>query len=683
MALTAEERKELEQLEAEFSTNSPAMLDTTSQSGDQTVNPGVIEATARGAAQGATLNTADEITGAIESALTDKTYEQARDESRKAYEAASEENPLAYFAGELGGSLAVPVPGANKILGASKGLDKLLRTSAISAGVTGGSALGASTQENMSDALSEAAGPALGGAIIAPALMAGVPAAAKLGADLSRKIPTTRDLPYVFRKSYENPEFMSLENTKKVNEELRNITEKEVLPLLTDDVRSAVTKEYDRVIDSAPGKLDAKELRQDISRAFSPEVQAIADDPTLISEKVKSLGLLDTITGRKEIQVPIPKSDSIEKAEQAAASKLENVLAKDNKKIQTKLENESRQEAEELLKDFDAPPEVKDKVVNSILERKSSELDALGTPVIVKETDAMTGKDMMVLRYTMPDGRVVAKPEIVKAAIDSQTMEVISKPDLDARDVWKIRERAGSVLDNAQGQGNSDLFDAALRLKKATEIRLKDMGVDLAPLSEKRVLQDEIAARAGVSTKPASIENVASRRVTEGRKLAKDFVQAAYKPQGIVATELLKDTPESLKKLGLLDPKKIDETIEKAREKGKEAFILNTSTAESPLTTTLTENLAPGLALTFRGKANQTAGVAGSASRKLVDGVSSVINADPLYLTTAAKKLGNTAAGRALTSIVNQPEGKRKALLFTFMQQPAYREAMEGLDLSE
>lgn len=74
--------------------------------------PGAIESALRGVKQGATLGFGDEITGALESAFTDKTYRQSRDEARANDRAAEEAHPLAYGAGEIGGGIASSfVPG--------------------------------------------------------------------------------------------------------------------------------------------------------------------------------------------------------------------------------------------------------------------------------------------------------------------------------------------------------------------------------------------------------------------------------------------------------------------------------------------------------------------------------------------------------------------------------------------
>ena len=87
--------------------------------GERTGTPSKWEAIWRGAAQGATFGFADEIAGGLEAAFTDKTYDQARDESRTAHKAAREEHPLTYGGAELGGGvLTALVPGMGIARGA-------------------------------------------------------------------------------------------------------------------------------------------------------------------------------------------------------------------------------------------------------------------------------------------------------------------------------------------------------------------------------------------------------------------------------------------------------------------------------------------------------------------------------------------------------------------------------------
>ena len=137
------------------------------EGGGDEEGPGYAESALRGAAQGATLNHADEIAGAME-ALVDKIkghhedlgklYIKHRDESRAAHAAAKEANPVTYGAGELGGSLATAaIPG----IGEGGLLAQGAKMAAL--GAVGGE--GASTADTAHGLLKDTAeGAALGGA---------------------------------------------------------------------------------------------------------------------------------------------------------------------------------------------------------------------------------------------------------------------------------------------------------------------------------------------------------------------------------------------------------------------------------------------------------------------------------------------------------------------------------------
>lgn len=80
---------------------------------DDEEEPGLLEAGLRGAKQGVTFGFGDEITGALESAFTAKTYKQARDEARANDKRAREAHPIGFGVGEiLGGAATALVPGA-------------------------------------------------------------------------------------------------------------------------------------------------------------------------------------------------------------------------------------------------------------------------------------------------------------------------------------------------------------------------------------------------------------------------------------------------------------------------------------------------------------------------------------------------------------------------------------------
>lgn len=115
--------------------------------------PGQAESFLRGAKQGVTLGFGDELTGAIESLFTDKSYKQARDEARANDKAAQAANPKTFMAGDLAGGVATSfVPG----LGIAKGASTLaMAGKAALMGAASG--LGNSDKEDIGGQLQDAA----------------------------------------------------------------------------------------------------------------------------------------------------------------------------------------------------------------------------------------------------------------------------------------------------------------------------------------------------------------------------------------------------------------------------------------------------------------------------------------------------------------------------------------------
>lgn len=113
-----------------------------------------VESGVRGLSQGISMGFSDEITGALESLLSDKSYEQARDESRKAYDDAQAANPMTYGAGQIGGAVATAfVPGLGEV--------NLAKAAALG----GVQALGDSKANNAADLTKDTAlGVGIGGA---------------------------------------------------------------------------------------------------------------------------------------------------------------------------------------------------------------------------------------------------------------------------------------------------------------------------------------------------------------------------------------------------------------------------------------------------------------------------------------------------------------------------------------
>ena len=182
----------------------PAPLPATTQSGTAApAGPGYAESFGRGAAQGASLGFADELTGAgsvAGSAMGDAAlasirargyevpsaqemravtpgYEQARDASREKYAAAQAENPMMSLLGELIGGLATGGAGGAKAA-AGVGLKQALpRLAGLGAGLGGAAGAGYSEAETAPEVAKDAAmGAGIGGAagLVLPATGAAI-----------------------------------------------------------------------------------------------------------------------------------------------------------------------------------------------------------------------------------------------------------------------------------------------------------------------------------------------------------------------------------------------------------------------------------------------------------------------------------------------------------------------------
>jgi hypothetical protein len=107
MALTPQEELELQQLEAEQEALTSQFNSIKEQlTPKKKPETGMLEAGARGFAQGLTFETADELTARAESILTGKSYEEALKESRAEYKAAEEEYPITSGIGGIAGGIA-------------------------------------------------------------------------------------------------------------------------------------------------------------------------------------------------------------------------------------------------------------------------------------------------------------------------------------------------------------------------------------------------------------------------------------------------------------------------------------------------------------------------------------------------------------------------------------------------
>lgn len=127
--------------------------------------PSQVEAALRGGFQGLTMDWGDEIVAGLESAFTEKTYDQAVKETRGANARAKAEYSLTYGAGQVAGAVAGGLATGGSGLAAKAGLTGIKAAATLGAASGALQNLGASEDKSIEDALWGAATGAIVGGV--------------------------------------------------------------------------------------------------------------------------------------------------------------------------------------------------------------------------------------------------------------------------------------------------------------------------------------------------------------------------------------------------------------------------------------------------------------------------------------------------------------------------------------
>jgi hypothetical protein len=206
----------------------------------------------RGALQGATLGFSDEITGAIESALSDKSYKQARDEARAANKTAEEAHSNYYAGGQVAGGLATMlVPGLNIAKGAS--VAAAAGTAALAGGLAG---LGSSEADLRPAAISAGnVGRAAVDTGIGVAIGGAVGAAGAFLGKLISNAPTRAEAAAL--AGLKGPEIQNSTKIKAFGPRGKNEASIRQILKGAPEVRDAITNNSPKAVELVDGKIDA------------------------------------------------------------------------------------------------------------------------------------------------------------------------------------------------------------------------------------------------------------------------------------------------------------------------------------------------------------------------------------------------------------------------------------------
>ncbi len=320
-----------------------------------------LESFARGTGQGLSIGFADEGTALVESALTDKPYDQALAESRAAYKQAEKDNPIAYNTGDYGSSigLALATGGGSAVAagGAAaarlgfkealkQGTKKLGKETLRSGAVSAAEGVGRSEADTLGGVARDAAVGGTIGAIAPSALKIGgkaiktvmpIPMQGKgVMNTLAGKIANVRgaeqDVARTYKRMLNNPKDHVA--ARRAGDRFEDDFEKIYLPSVEKfktKVDNAVSAEYDKQTRQAYKEMagDVTALRDEamvIMEAASKKVEAL---PRIYSSKVKEV--LHIAKDRLNFRSPevydlkqkiasMPKKEATEAFEQVAGA---------------------------------------------------------------------------------------------------------------------------------------------------------------------------------------------------------------------------------------------------------------------------------------------------------------------------------------------------------------------------
>jgi hypothetical protein len=295
---------------------------------------GFVEAGLRGAAQGLTFDTADEIAALAESTFGNKSYDQALKESRAEYKLAEEEYPVASFLGGVAGGIgqAAAVTAATGGIGALAGAEKLkkiadaaralylpttgqsalkniataAKTGAVMSGLT---SIGASEKQGL-ERLKEVPSAVVSGAVIGGAL-GGAGEGIIKGADKLSSMADAGDLPFsfqkvrdIYRSGKEGQGYITRKSLEDVDKKFMNAADESVNLIQTslDDLRN-IKKE---IVKNVANKVPAVNASlQDLKKQLEDQVvNNLADaEPALkgINRIVSNLQVDETGSASPEV----------------------------------------------------------------------------------------------------------------------------------------------------------------------------------------------------------------------------------------------------------------------------------------------------------------------------------------------------------------------------------------------
>lgn len=664
-----------------------------------------LESAGLGAAQGLTFGFADEGEAALRSALSDKTYDDVVKEVRDRYSQAEEQNPISFFGGNVAGGLVLP---AGALGAAAKGAStlakagKLAQAGAVAGGLT---SLGTTENDKLSmQALRDAGEGALVGGGLSAALGAGIPALGKGIGKYVKGTEVAEDIGDVYRKirSGEVKTF-GREALPDFSKKVREAAKVDILgnlDKLDEYQREAYKSLYKQVDDIASQKgnipvedmvgqirmkfadaelkgvdaNDIKKLDKNLSKMVGEAEQVVEKEVLPDTEKIlgglkEKAAVKQVMTDRNEARKVLKKAIQSRLAAQGLEG---DELANATEQQISKMTSAQIDDVAEMIRTNAAKERVQ--VPASIEKNPDTGLDV----AMIKRADGDIAKaipeakmeqvkEIVNTRTTVSPKELSNYIQNVQSLIDSAQNPQYKKMLLEAKDAMEKSLRSNSPQEFTKAKEMLSMFYREVLDAKTANLKLPG-SFDTSPEGRK-------AAGQAVD----SVQNMISKYSDKSTTSTQNLDEFFNKLKGINAEEV------GLSSTGKTGPATIDDIKGNIQNLSRNLDLAQKTASQSSLSgaSTGAKGLIDKLQMSAKAKmltaAEASAKGATEAAKVYNKVADSVQKYTPDMLVDLAGKVKNTSLANILNNAAKAPDAKRKALIFSMMQQPAYREAINDV----
>ena len=661
---------------------------------DETLNeaPGMVESFGRGAAQGASMGFADEATGGLEALLSmaqgsdqDFTdlYSKHRDESRANYKKAEEANPITSTVGNLAGAFAMPAG-----IGAAKAGAGLAARAL--AGGTAGAVQGAAQAVGEAEKLDKnTAETAFDNAVIGGLLGAGVagvaPGAVKVADDLFSKFSYYEQLKNVYKKAAAQDSLFGREGEfAKKNKGMAS----KVIDEFQEE-QDKIGKEIKKLKDTLKGevKVDTTvdDLRAQLKATSRPSIKAEQEMDNVDDILARLTGSEEKMQTTYLPKAQAPKASNADKTlDKATAARTKIDIEEARNTAKRALEYQYATLKEQAMLTGSTVPKKAAFITNDKIKSIADDIVA-GKEFVPPTIGRHEGSGLDVAIAGGGPGKDVVMPvPKEQAALFTPLDKIRTKVATNSTPVVEAK-KLQSTIDELRAIENDAAQSIAAR-QQATQSR-KQLE-ELMQNPEYKAALSEVNSRYAQSGQAKAQLGMGSERFTTDfdSRVAREAKETQLSNQ--IEKYVDPSSPDRIRmdaaidELAKLNPKKAEALRKEIKTQSMDLEGARLTTVESGLGQlggglgTLLQVGAKAAPVNVANVAGIAASIPARASKKLTDAGTALYNASPEALQGTLDTLmaKGSPFAKKLQMAMQQPDRKRKALLFTLMQNAGFRQ---------